>query len=98
MRVTFNELAERELNDAAQYYELEEPGLGEAFIDEVHRSADSIVEHPQAGPIVLGAVRRRLCQRFPYALLYSCSVTGDELRILAVMNLRRRPGYWVGRS
>ena len=27
MRVTFNELAERELNDAAQYYEYEHLGL-----------------------------------------------------------------------
>ena len=96
MRVTLNELAERELNDAAQYYEHEEPGLGQAFIAEMRRCADAIVEHPQAAPVVLDTVRRRLCQRFPYALLYT--VTGDELRVLAVMNLKRRPGYWVGRG
>lgn len=95
MRVTFNELAERELNDAAQYYEHEESGLGVAFLAEVRRCADSIAEHPQAGMVVLGTIRRRLCQRFPYALLYS--VHGEELRILAVMNFKRRPGYWVGR-
>jgi plasmid stabilization system protein ParE len=95
VRVTFNELAERELNDAAQYYEHEESGLGVAFLAEVRRCADSIAEHPQAGMVVLGTIRRRLCQRFPYALLYS--VHGEELRILAVMNLKRRPGYWVGR-
>jgi hypothetical protein len=51
VRITFNELAERELNDTAQYY---------------------------------------------YGLLYT--VAGNELRILAVMNLKRRPGYWVGRT
>lgn len=28
MRVTFTELAERELNDASQYYEGQQPGLG----------------------------------------------------------------------
>ena len=95
MRVTFNELAERELNDAARYYEYEQSGLGEAFIDTVRRCADAIIEHPEAGPVVLGMIRRRLCQRFPYALLYT--VTGDELRILAVMNLKRRPGYWIDR-
>jgi hypothetical protein len=37
VRVTFNELAERELNDAAQYYEHEESGLGVAFLAEVRR-------------------------------------------------------------
>ena len=34
MHVTFNVLAEREPNDAAQYYEHEQPGLGTAFIAE----------------------------------------------------------------
>ena len=31
MRVTFNELAERELNDAIQYFEHEQSGLGQPF-------------------------------------------------------------------
>lgn len=96
MRVTFNELAERELNDAAEYYELERPGLGTVFIAEVQRCTEGIVAYPQAAPPVRGAIRRRLCQRFPYGLLYP--VTGDEIRILAVIHLRRRPGCWVGRK
>ena len=96
MHVTFNELAERELIDAAAYYEVEQPGLGEAFIRTVERCTAAIVALPSAGTPVYGAVRRRLCQRFPYALLYKA--TNTEIRILAVMNLRRRPGYWVGRA
>jgi hypothetical protein len=42
-----------------------------------------------------GDVRRRLL-RFPYALLYKSKPSG--IRILAVMNLRRRPAYWIGRE
>lgn len=96
MRVTFNELAERELNDAIQYFEQEQPGLGKAFLAEIRRSTSAIVEYPEAGVVVRGRVRRRLCQRFPYGLLYTAS--GSEIRILTVMNLRRRPAYWVGRK
>ncbi|MCC7125189.1 MAG: type II toxin-antitoxin system RelE/ParE family toxin [Acidobacteria bacterium] len=96
MRVTFNELAERELNDAAEYYEHEQPGLGAAFISEVQRCTEAITAFPDAAPVVRGAIRQRLCQRFPYGLLYS--VTSDEIRVIAVMHLRRRPGYWVGRQ
>jgi len=96
VHVAFNELAERELNDAAQYYEHEQPGLGTAFIAEVRRCTEALAEHPESGPIVLGAIRRRLCQRFPYALLYT--LAGNDVRILAVMNLKRRPLYWVGRT
>ena len=96
MRVTFNELAERELNDGAHYYEHEQPGLGSAFITDVQRCTEAILAYPLAGSIVRGSIRRRLCQRFPYGLLYT--VRQNELRILAVMHLRRRPFYWVGRT
>jgi len=54
--VSFNPLAEQELNDAAQYYELESAGLGIAFLSEVERCCASIVEHPEAGQVMLGAV------------------------------------------
>ena len=96
MIVSFHELAEQELNDAAKYYGQQANGLGDAFIAEVRRSAADILEHPDAGPVVRGWVRRRLCRRFPYALLYTVQL--DTVRILAVMNLKRRPTCWVGRS
>ena len=96
MTVSFHELAERELNDAARYYEQEQLGLGAAFIADVRRCTDSILERPEAGPVDLGRVRRRLCRRFRYCVLYT--VQPDSVRVLAVMNLRRRPTYWVGRS
>ncbi len=94
MRATFNELAEAELDDAIAYYETEQVGLGTAFLDEVRRLTAAIVEYPDAGAIILGTVRRRLCSRFPYALLYE--VHADQIRILAVMHLKRRPHYWIG--
>ena len=95
MSVSFHPLAERELNDAAQYYERESPGLGAAFLAEAQRCCDSILEYPDSGQVASGTIRRRLLRRFPYAVLYT--IRPDEVRILAVMNLRRRPGYWAGR-
>ena len=95
-RPGFHRLADRELNEAAQYYELESPGLGSSFLKEVDRCLQSIEEHPEAGVILRGSVRRRLLRRFPYALLYK--IKPSSIRILAVMNLKRRPTYWVGRE
>src|SRR6266852_2006558 len=92
----FHRLAERELNEAAHYYHLENPGLGSSFLQEVERCLQSIEAHPESGVILRGAVRRRLLRRFPYALLYKIKPSG--IRILAVMNLTRRPTYWVGRE
>ena len=96
MLATFNELAEAELNDAIGYYETEQIGLGAAFLAEIRRSTAAIVEFPEASPIIRGTVRRRLCERFPYALLYEHHV--DQIRILAVMHFKRRPNYWIGRQ
>jgi plasmid stabilization system protein ParE len=96
VNVSFNPLAEQELNDAARYYELESTGLGDSFLAEAQRCCERIVEHPEAGRIDIGSIRRRLLRRFPYAILYS--IRPGTIRVLAVMNLRRRPAYWVGRS
>jgi len=95
-RVTYHRLARRELNEAAQYYESESPGLGAAFLDEVERCTQAIVNFPEAGLLITKTIRRRLLLRFPYALLYS--MRPDRVRVLAVMNLTRRPMYWVGRE
>lgn len=95
-RPEFHRLADRELNEAARYYDLEDPGLGSSFLGEVGRCLQSIEDHPEAGMILRGSVRRRLLHRFPYALLYKIKPSG--IRILAVMNLKRRPTYWVGRE
>src|SRR5574341_2983 len=95
-RVSFHRLARRELNEATEFYELANPGLGTAFLDEVERCTQNIIDYPQASPLLVGSVRRRLLARFPYALLYS--VKPDTIRILAVMNLKRRPMYWAGRE
>jgi toxin ParE1/3/4 len=94
--VSFHRLAELELNEAAAYYELERPGLGARFLTEVDGCIESLVKHPRAGKFILGDVRRRLVRRFPYAVLYTIKPEG--VRILAIMNLKRRPFYWVGRS
>lgn len=77
--VTFHCLAERELHDAAEYYELESAGLGVAFLAAVEQCARAILQHPEAGVVVRGSVRRRLVRRFPYAILYS--IKPREIRV-----------------
>ena len=95
-RISFHRLAERELNDAAAYYESESSGLGNIFLDEVERFIEAIARNPNGGVKVRGQVRRRLLHRFPYGILYK--VMPKEIRVLAVMNLKRRPMYWIGRE
>jgi len=53
----------RELNDAAQYYEQEQAGLGAAFIADVQRCTDAVAAHPNAGPVIRGGVGGRRTPR-----------------------------------
>ena len=94
--VSYHYLAEIELNEAAEYYDRERLGLGGAFLTEVERAAENVLEFPESSPRVASTVRRKLLRRFPYGILYS--LRPDEVRILAVMNLKRRPFYWRGRE
>lgn len=87
--------AEEEMVAAAQYYEHQSVGLGTEFLTEVEHTIAAISAHPNAAPVVKGGIRRRLLTRFPFGVLYVA--TTDEVIIVAVMHLRRRPGYWEGR-
>jgi plasmid stabilization system protein ParE len=86
----------RELNEAADYYDAEGPGLGTAFIDELERALGQIRAFPQACPPVAGPVRRKIVVAFPYAVIYS--VLDDTVTVLAVAHQHRRPFYWRDRQ
>ena len=92
---TIHEAAEAEINEAADFYDIESPGLGTVFIDEIQRAIGNISRHPEAYLLIRGRVRRTLLGKFPYSLLYS--VRTNEIRILAVAHQKRRPFYWHGR-
>ena len=95
MSFSFHPEAEDEFNNAIDYYEDIEPGLGYDFALEVYSTIQRSVEFPKAWAILEGEVRRSLVSRFPYGVLYSEEPTG--IYILAVMDLHRNPGYWKRR-
>ncbi len=96
MNFTFHSEAETEFNDAIDYYEKIESGLGYDFAIEVHSAIQRAVSFPKAWPTVKGDIRRSLVSRFPYGVLYSDE--GNEIFIIAVMHLHRCPDYWKHRK
>ncbi len=87
-----HEVANRELGDAAQYYDVESPGLGSAFIDEVETGFDRILQHPQVAPETRPGIRKVVLARFPYSLIYE--VSDEVVWVLAIAHQRKRPFYW----
>jgi toxin ParE1/3/4 len=94
-RIVFLAPAEEEMLEAAAYYASQAEGLGHNFLAAVQQAAARIVGNPRLGQIVRGDIRRRLLRRFPFGLLYR--IDPEEIVIIAVMHLRRRPEYWADR-
>jgi plasmid stabilization system protein ParE len=96
MKFSFHPEAEAEFNDAIDYYEDKERGLGYDFAVEVYATIQRIIAFPKAWPVMKNGFRRSLVRRFPYGVLYS--EEDEEIWIVAVMHLHRNPEYWDGRA
>jgi plasmid stabilization system protein ParE len=73
VKLEFHPEAELELIEAAEYYELEVPGLGKRFEAEVRRATDFLLDHPEIGIPVDPVLRKLTLNRFPFALYYSAA-------------------------
>lgn len=85
-----------ELNEAIEWYETHEPGLGLDFATEVHAAIQRALAFPLAWQEMGGDIRRALVYRFFYGILYVPEQ--DQILIIAVMHLHRQPGYWQDRT
>ena len=88
--------AEVDLEEAASWYEAQQPGLGNAFLDEVQRAFVRIAEHADAYPILHRDTRRILMFRFPFGIYDR--VHADAILVIAVMHGSRSPRRWKQRT
>jgi len=95
MRIRFLEIAQIELDDAIEYYNYEVPGLGEALLTEVMNTLDRIGKYPEAWQPSSKRTRRCQTRRFPYGIMYQ--IRKDEILVVAIANLHRKPDYWKDR-
>ena len=95
MRIRFLEIAQIELDDAIEYYNYEVLGLGDAFLTEVLNTLDRIGKYPEAWQPSSKRTRRCQTRRFPYGIMYQ--IRKDEILVVAIANLHRKPDYWKDR-
>ncbi len=95
MRIRFLEMAQIELDEAIEYYNYEMSGLGEEFLAEVLNALDRIGDFPEAWHPCSKRTRRCQTRRFPYGIIYQ--IRKEEILIIAIANLHRKPDYWKDR-
>jgi toxin ParE1/3/4 len=95
MTYDFHPEARLEYSEAAVFYEARRSGLGAAFTLEIEAALQRILESPERWRVIEQDVRRCLTHTFPYGILYT--IEAESILIVAVMHLRRSPGYWRSR-
>jgi plasmid stabilization system protein ParE len=97
MKAKILPLAEDDLEQAFDYYNLLRQGLGRELVEEFRRGVDRILEQPAAWQPLDDTYRRYRLHRFPYGIIYRVNEVADEIMIVAIMHLSRRPGAWHSR-
>lgn len=92
IEVVFLEQALVELRQAAKWYDQQQAGVGEQFLQAVGQGRDRLLHDPSARPIASKGIYRQFIGQFPFDLLYRVRPT--QIQIVAVAHHSRKPGYW----
>ncbi len=76
MSFVFHPEAETEFNEAIDYYEGIELGLGYDFAIEVYNTIQRSASFPKAWSIIEGDIRRSLVKRFPFGVFIQTKMMG----------------------
>jgi len=96
MEVIYLREAEIELQESVAFYEEKALGLGADFLDEIYTTVQLIKRMPEASPLINSYARRALLNRFEYGIVYR--TFNNQIIILAIMHLKRKPNYWINRK
>lgn len=90
---------ERDVAEAAQWYELRQPGLGLRFVEEIIRIWDALADnpllycrrHPRKN------IRWHYPEHFPYRVIYEVDENARTVRVAAVLYAARDDRHWKKR-
>jgi len=88
MKITILDEAERDLCDGFTFYESQESGLGDYFLNTLFADIDSLRLYAGIHSKVFG-LHRLLSSRFPYAVYYS--LHDETVFVIAVLDCRQNP-------
>jgi hypothetical protein len=89
MRTRFFDIAQRELDEAIEYYNYESQGLGNSFLMETLNATDRLEKFPEAWPRYSERTRKCPVHGFPYGIIYM--IRSEEIFVVAIANMHRKP-------
>jgi hypothetical protein len=93
VQVEILEQAEQDLAEGHAFYDSQQVGLGDYFLDSMYSEIDSLMIYAGIHRVVFGS-HRLLGRIFPYAVYYD--VVEDKALVWAIVDCRRDPS-WIMR-
>lgn len=88
--------AEKDLDDAYDWYEAQNSGLGKEFARCVDVKITSLLRAPKQHQVVYKSnIRRVLVNRFPFSIYYV--ELKDVISVFAILHQHRNPKAWKSR-
>jgi plasmid stabilization system protein ParE len=88
--IIISDSAEGDLLDGRSFYNLQDSGLGDYFLDSLFTDIDSLKLFAGVHREIFG-YHRLLAKRFPYAVYYS--IDGSTVSVWLILDCRRDPGW-----
>lgn len=95
MQVRIARSAETDLLEAYVFYEEQQVGIGEYFLDSLFSDIDALALYAGIHPKPDGRLHRTLAKRFPFAIYYD--VRNDIATVVAVLDCRQNPASITAR-
>jgi plasmid stabilization system protein ParE len=90
MKVVILDCAEQDLAEGKSFYESQERGVGDYFLDSLSADIESLAWYAGIHHKV-GRYYRSLAHTFPYAIYYT--IDGEVVLVWAVLDSRRAPAW-----
>ena len=94
-RWTIRPEADLDIDEAFNWYEDQNAGLGKKFLSELKASLAVIDSNPLAFPIIHRNIRRALIKTFPHAFFYIANE--GQIIVVACVHHKRDPKVWKRR-
>ncbi len=96
MKIEILSIALQELNDAYLYYEEQQHGLGDRFIECFEESSKNASGYPYRWKKISMSTHRIIVKTFPYLILYVPEE--NRITITCIAHSRRNPKYYLSRG
>ena len=83
------------MSDAVSWYEQDSVMNARRFVREFRSRIEEIINMPERYPPACRGARQARMKHYPYYVIYD--VSPDEITIIAIAHVKRRPGYWLER-